>query len=67
MSIQKYIDALEKLAKEEVKIHKEVLNDLSKDSKSMAETIKHHIEDHAKVRHAFMKDLKKASKSKGKK
>jgi len=62
MSLQKYIDALEKLAQEEVKIHKEVLNDLSKESKEMGETIKHHIKDHAAVRHAFLRELKKAAK-----
>lgn len=64
MSLQKYIIALEKLAKEEVRIHKQVLKDLSKESSEMTETIKAHIADHAKVRHAFMEDLKKAEKRK---
>ncbi len=64
ISLQKYIQALEKLAAEEVKIHKEVIKELSKESSGMKETIKDHINDHARVRHAFLKDLKKAAKEK---
>ena len=63
MSLQKYILALEKLAKEEVKIHKEVLRELSKEPGGMAEVIKEHITDHTRVRHAFISDLKKALRS----
>lgn len=64
MSLQKYIEALEKLAAEEVRIHKEVIKELSKESGGMKETIQDHIKDHAQVRHAFLKDLKKAAKQK---
>lgn len=67
MSLQKYIEALEKLAEEEVRIHKEVVKELSKESSDMKEAIVDHIKDHAKVRHAFLNDLKKASKRKGNK
>lgn len=63
MNLQKNIAALEKLAKEEIRIHKEVLKELSKESNQMFGAIKEHIQDHAKVRQAFLKDLKKAAKS----
>lgn len=64
MSLQKYILALKKLAEEEMRIHKEVLKELSKESSGMKETIQDHIKDHARIRQAFLKDLKKAVKSK---
>lgn len=61
MNIQKSLEALKKHAKEEVRIHEEVLKEAKDDLKHL---LKKHLDDTVAIHKAFWKDLKKATKSK---
>lgn len=61
MNVQKGLIALKKHAKEEVRIHEEVLKEAKGDVKQL---VKKHFDDTLLIHKAFWKDLKKAAESK---
>lgn len=61
MNIQKGLAALKKHAKEETRIHEEILKEAKDDVKHL---LKKHLEDTVAIHKAFWKDLKKAGKGK---
>ncbi len=61
MNLEQGFDALKKHAKEEIRIHEEVLKEAGKDVKHL---VQKHMDDTIAIHKAFWKDLKKAVKSK---
>lgn len=61
MNTNKGLKALKKHAKEEIRIHEEVLKEAKDDVKQL---VKKHLDDTAAIHKAFWNDLKKAVKSK---
>ena len=61
MNIQKGLAALKKHAKEELKIHKEILKEAKGGT---AHLVKKHLDDTLKIHKEFWTELKKAAKSK---
>lgn len=61
MNIQKGLIALKKHAKEEVRIHEEVLKEAKGDIRHL---VKKHFDDTVSIHKTFWKDLKKVAESK---
>lgn len=61
MNIHKGLDALKRHAKEELRIHEEILKEAKKDVRHL---VKKHLDDTISIHKAFWKDLKKSINSK---